>query len=129
MYLCAQPKSRPGRVHGHIAAAYHGYLLAIHNGRVIIIPKCLHQVIPGQIFIGGKYAVGIFPGNPHELGEACAGADEDGLKAFFVQKLVDGHRFPDNHVRLNLNPQLLDILHLMAHHACFRQTEFRDAVG
>ncbi len=49
----AQAQRRPDRVHGHIAAADDGDVVPADDGRVIFGEKIgLHQIGPGQIFIG-----------------------------------------------------------------------------
>ena len=128
MYLGAKTQSGSRGVHGHVASADHGDLLSAHDGRIGILAEGLHQVASGQILVGGEYTVGIFTGNPHEFGKSGSGADEHGGEALFVHKLVDGDRFSNDHVGLDLHAQRLHVLDLFFHNGFLGETEFGNAV-
>ena len=129
MYFSAETQGSPRGVHRHVSAAYHGHLLSAHDGRIGILAEGLHQIASGQIFIGGKYAVGIFPGDAHELGKARAGTDEYGRKALFLQKLVDGNGFAHDHVGFNLHAKGLHVFNFLLHHGFLGKTELGNPVN
>ena len=129
MYFSTKTKCCSCSIHCYVSAADNSYLLAVCDRCVVILAECLHQVISGQVLIRGKYAVGIFTRNTHELRKSGTRTDEDCLETFFIHQLVDCDRFSDNYVCLNLNAQLADILDLRLYNAALRKTELRNAVG
>ena len=115
-------------IHRHITAADYDCLFALRHGSCIILQSSLHQVASGQVLIGRKYTVGILSGNTHEHGKSGTGADEYGIKALFIQKLVHSHRLADDHICLNLYAQRLHILNLGPYNCVLGKTEFRNSV-
>ena len=128
MYLSAQTKCGPCRVHSHVSAAYDSNLLACHDGGVIRIIEGLHQIAPGQVLIGGEYAVGCLSRDSHEHRKSGAGTDEDCLEAFLFHQLVNGSRLADHYIGLKLHAQLFNFFNLFLHYLLFGKTEFRDPV-
>ena len=119
--LCAA-----GGVHCHIAAADNGYGLGDDDRRVAFAGVGLHQVDAGQIFIGGHDALESLALDVHEHGQACAGADKNGLVAHFKQ-LVHRQNLADDHIGHDLNAHGLQLFDLVGNDG-LGQTEFGNAV-
>ena len=128
MYLSAEAEGCTGRVHSHVSAADDCHLVALRDRGIVIFIKGLHQVISGQILVGGEYAAGGLARDSHELRKSRAGTDEYGVKAFLLHQLVDGDGLSYDHVGLNLHAQRFHILHLGKHDAVLGKTELRNAV-
>ena len=127
VYLAgAQTLGHAGRVHGHVAGAHNGDLVEALDGGVIVVPVGLHQVGAGEQLVGGIDAHQVLAGDVQELGQACAGANEDGLVAL-LKELVDGDGLAHNDIVLDLHAQGLQILDLSSHDL-LGQTELGDAV-
>ena len=75
---------------------------------------------------GGVDAFQRFAGNIHEIGQAGAGADEDGFIAL-IEKLVDGQGLADDDVGLDLNAQFPEGFHFPGHDG-LGKPELRNAV-
>ena len=129
MYLCSKTKRCSCSIHCYVSAAYNSYLFSCHNRGVIILTECLHQVVSGQILIGGKYAVGILTRNSHKFRKTCTGTDENSLKAFLIHQFINGYGLSDNHICLNGHTQLFHIFNLAADNGILRKTELRNTVG
>ncbi len=128
MYLRAETQCRSCRIHGYVSAAHDCYFFAACDRCIIRFVKGFHQIASGQVLIGGKYAVGIFSRNAHKHRKTCAGADKNGLKAFFLNKLIDGGRLSDDHIGLKLHAQLFHLFDLFCNHLLLRKTELRNPV-
>ena len=113
--LSAQALGAAGGVHGHVAAAHHGHLLAlqIHDGRIAVLPIGLHQVDTGQELIGGIHALQVLAGNMHEHGQTGAGADKHSLEAVLLHQLIDGDGTAHHGIGLNLYPHSLQAVHFL----------------
>ena len=123
----AQPQRRARRVHGHVAAADHGHLLAhAHGGVGLREGVGLHEVDAGQKFVGRVHAVEVLAGDALKARKPRAGADEHSVVAL-VEQFVQGDRAADHGVCLDLHAQRLDGGDLLAHQA-LGQAEFGDAV-
>ena len=125
--FCAQTLGAAGSIHGHIAAAAHGYGLAFGNGGLAVGQICLHQVGTGQVFIGAVHALQAFAGNAHKAGQACAGSNIHSLVAVFLHQLVNGQHLADHHVGFKIDTQSLQAVDLALHNG-LGQTEFGNAV-
>ena len=129
IHIGAQPLGAAGGIHSHIAAAYHGHLLAleIHNRRIGIGAVCLHQVNTGEELIGGIHALEILAGDVHEHGQARAGADKHSFKPVLLHKLVDGDGAAHHGVGFHLHAHGLQAVHFLLHNG-LGQTELGNAV-
>ena len=114
-------------VHGDVAAADYRHMLALADGRGSVGRIGFHQIGAGKEFIGGVNALEVFARDVHELGQACAGANEHSLKAVFLHQFVNGDGAADDDVGFNRNAQRLELIDLTLHNA-FGQTEFGNAV-
>ena len=128
MYLSTQTKCGSCSIHSHVTAAYHSYLLTMHDRCSGIGVKRLHQIASGQVFIGREYTVGILAGDTHELRKSCTGTDKYSLEALFVHQLIDGHGFTYHYVGFNMNTERFYIFDLFCHNAALGKTELRDTV-
>ena len=128
--LGAHSLGAAGGVHGDVAAADDGHVLAVHDGGLgtMVAAEALHQVDTGQILVGGENAHQALAGDAGEHGQAGAGADEDGLELLFLEQLVDGEDLADDHVGLDLDAHLLEIGNFGVDDL-LGQTELGDAVG
>ena len=113
--LGAQTKGSPCCVHGHVAAADDDSLFGLHDRGPGIVAESLHQVAPGEVFVGGEDTHGLLAGDVHELGKACAGTDKDGVKALFLHQGIYSGGLADDTVGLDLDTQCLDVLDLLLH--------------
>jgi len=92
----AEPEGGTDTVHGGVAAAENGDVFAVDDGRVVVLKIIgAHQVRPRQVFVGGINADQVLTGNAHEIGQAGAGADEDGIVTQ-LEQLVDRLDFADD---------------------------------
>ena len=66
-------------------------------------------------------------GNVHKLRESCAGADVDGVVAFFSDQFIDGDRATDDDVGLEFHSHFAHVVELFADDV-LGQAEFRDAI-
>ena len=130
VHVGAQALGAAGGVHSHVAAAYHGHLLAlqVHDGGVGIRAIGLHQVDAGQELVGGVNALQVLAGDVHEHGQARAGAHEHGLEAVLLHQLVDGDGAAHHGVGLHLHAHGLQAVHFLLDDA-LGQTELGDAVN
>src|SRR5579862_2586368 len=67
-------------------------------------------------------------GNIHELGQARAGADVDGVETLFSHEFIDGDGASDNYVGLELNAHFTHVIELFADDL-LGQAEFRDSIN
>ena len=129
MYLSAKAERCSGSIHSHVSAAYDSNLFPAHDRRFGIFAESLHQVASCQIFIGGKYTVGIFSGNSHEFGKSCSGTDKYCGKSFFRKKFVNSYRFSNNNVCLNSNSQRFYVLDFLLNHILLGKTELGNTIN
>ena len=122
-------KSRSGCVHGYVSAADDTDFLSDLDRCVIVITECLHQIISGQILVGGEDAQRALARDAHEHRQTGAGTDEDSFEAFLFHQLVDRDGFADDDVGLDLYTKPLDVLDLLVDNIDLRQTEFRNAIS
>ena len=129
VHIGPQALGAAGGVHGHVAAAHHGHLLAlqVHDGSVCALPVGLHQVDAGEELVGGVDALQVLAGDVHEHGQAGAGADEHGLELHLLHQLVDGDGPANHRVGLDLHAQVLQPVHFLLDDG-LGQTELGDAV-
>ena len=127
--LSAETKSSSGSVHRYVSAAYYSYLVSCCDRCVIIVAEGLHQVASCQVLVSGEYAVGVLSRNSHELRKSCTGTDKYGVEALFLHQLVDGNRFSNYYVCLNLYAQLSYVVNLRLNNAALRKTELWNTVG
>ena len=128
MGLSAEAEGSPCRVHSHVAAADDDSLFGLHDRSSGIGAERLHQIAPGEIFVGGEDAHGLLAGNVHKLGKAGAGTDEYGIVALFLHQGINGSGLADDAVCLDLDTKCLDILDLLLDDRFLGKTEFGDAV-
>ena len=86
----------------------------------------LHEIGPGQIFIGRVNPAEILPRDAQKLGKAGAQTQEHGV--IFLQQLVHGLDPSDHTVNLDLYSQPLHIIDLCLDNV-LGKTEFRNAVN
>ncbi len=67
------------------------------------------------------------PGTLRKRGRSGARGDEDGVEAFFLHELVDGHGLADDDVGLELNAAALQHVDLVANNV-FRQAKLGNAI-
>ena len=67
--LGTQTHGAAGSVHGHVAAAHNGHLLAGADGGLAGGQVSLHQVGAGQELVGGVHALQALAGDAHEAGQ------------------------------------------------------------
>ena len=125
--LGTQTQGAAGSVHGHIAAAHNGHLLAGADGGLAGGQVSLHQVGAGQELVGRVHALQALAGNAHEAGQTGTGAHEYGLVAVLAHELVDGQHLADDHVALEIDAHLLQAVDLLLDDG-LGQTELGDAV-
>ena len=88
--LGAQAQGGAGPVHGDVAAAEGGDILAFDDGRVTFGEGIgLHQVGAGQVFVGRIDADEMFAGDLQEDRQPGADAQEDGVEAL-LQEFIHG---------------------------------------
>jgi hypothetical protein len=92
-----------GGVHGGVATADDDGVLADVYGGLSVGLVGVHQVDAREEFIGGVNADQVFARHIEHVGQACAGAEEDGFIAFFVEKLVEGNAVADYDVGFELH--------------------------
>ena len=126
--LSAKTQSRSGRVHGNVSAAHDDRFFRSHDRCSGLIAERLHKIASCQIFIGREHAHCLLAGDSHELGKACAGADEYGLIALILHKIVDRSGFADDTVRLYFDTEGLDVLDLFLNYRILGKTELGNAV-
>ena len=125
--LGTQTQGAAGSVHGHVAAAHNGHLLAGADGGLAGGQVSLHQVGAGQELVGRVHALQALAGDAHEAGQTGTGANEHGLVAVLVHQLVDGQHLANDHVALKIHAHLLQAVDLLLHDG-LGQTELGDAV-
>ena len=74
-------------VHGRIAAAHHGHMLAEGNGRIALGIGGVHEVHAGQVFVARENARGVLAGNAHEVGQAGTRGHKHAGKALGLQEV------------------------------------------
>ena len=87
----------------------------------------LHQIDPGEVFVGGIDALEALARNPHEAGQARAASDEEGLIAH-LKELVHRQGFADDGIALDLNAQRAQAVNFLLHDL-LGQTKFGDAIA
>ena len=128
MHLCAKTQGCSRRIHRHVSAADNRNLLTLHDRRVGVFVKRLHQIASGQILVRREYAICILPGDSHEFRKSGTGTDKYGIKAFLADQLIDSDRFADDNVRLNLHAQCLYIFNFLGNNRLLRKTELRYSI-
>ena len=126
--LRAETERCSGRVHRHVPAADDHCLFGLHDRCPGIRAERFHQIASCQIFVGREDAHRLLARDMHELGQTCAGADEDGVKTFFLHQGVDRCGFADDAVCLYFDTEGLDVLHFLLDDRFLGQTELRNAV-
>jgi len=86
-----------------------------------------HEVVAGEVLVGGEDAVQVLAGNIHEPGEPRAGADEDRVVAVLLHELGDRPDLADDVVHLELDTELRQVVHLALHDR-LGETELGNAV-
>ena len=122
-----QAQGAAGGVHGNVAAADDGDLLADADGGLAGGQICLHQVGAGQELVGGVHTLQALAGDAHEAGQTGTGTHEDSLIAVLAHQLVDGQDLADDHVALEVHAHLLQAVDLLLDDG-LGQTELRNAV-
>jgi hypothetical protein len=123
----AHAQGGAGRVHGHVAGPEGGHILAFDQGRVVFREGVrLHQVGPGEIFVGRVNADQVLAGNVQEHGQPRPHSQEDRVEAL-LKELVHGIGAADDLIDQNLDSQLFQIVAFISHDL-FGQPKFRDAV-
>ena len=103
--LGAQPHRTPRRIHRHIAAADHRHLLAhLDRGGIPGIEVGLHEIGPGQEFIGGINHVEVFPGDLEKHRQPRPGGQINSIVAG-VEQLIQTEIDPDHRIELDLHTQ------------------------
>ena len=92
-----------------------------------MIGVCLHEIASCQEFVCGIHATEGFTRDTHKVGKSRTRADEYSFVSHFKQ-LVNGKRFADDDVCLNLNPQHFKRFHFFCNDL-FWQAEFGDSVN
>ena len=115
------------RVHRDVAAADDGSRLGVQDRGVVLFLVRLHEVDTGEVFIRGANALEGLARNVHEHRKACAGADEDGLKAELLKQLVDREHLADDHVGHDRDALRLELFDFVCDDR-LRQTELGDTV-
>jgi hypothetical protein len=87
----------------------------------------LHEVVPGEVLVGGEDAVQVLAGDVHEPGESRAGADKDRVVSVLLHELGDGADLADHVVHLEFDAELLQVLHFPLHDG-LGEAELGDAV-
>ncbi len=104
--LGTQTLGRAYGVHGDVAAAHHNGTPAHEDGRVRTLRiVCPHEVHAREELVGREYAVEVLSLDAHEARQACARADEYGVVALPVEKVVDRQRAAYDYVGLELDAQ------------------------
>ena len=126
--LCSKTFGGSHGIHCYVATSDHyGFLPKIY-GSVVFVIIGMHEICTRKELICRENPIKVFPFDAHESGQACSGADEDGVVSLLVEKVVDGHGASDDDVGLYLDAKPPDCFHLFGYDPPFGQTEFRDAV-
>ena len=126
--LRAEPEGHARGVHRDVAAAEHGDLLPVPEGRVRLAFEIrLHEVRARQVLVRREDAVQVLALDAHELREACARADEDGVEAVLLHQVTQLARVADDVVRVDRHADLPKPFDLVLDDG-LRETEFGDAV-
>ena len=88
----------------------------------------LHQVGPGQVFVGREDADQVFPRDVHKARQTGADPDIDGIVALFFEQFVQGDGAPHHGIALDLDAQPLQEVDLLGHDL-LGQTEFGNSVN
>ena len=128
MHLCAKAQGCSRCIHRHISAADNRNLLTLHDRRVGVFVKRLHQIASGQIFVRGEYTIRILPGDSHEFRQSGTGTDKYGIKALLADQLINGDRFTDDNVRLDFHAQCLYIFNFPGNNRLLGKTELRYSI-
>ena len=107
-----EPTRGPGGIHRGVSAADHEHLLAICLGQRggEVSPAPLHQIDPGEEFVGRHHVQQVLAGDVHEPRESGAGADEDVGKPG-VSQILQGGSLTDDEVEDKLSAQGSDPCH------------------
>ena len=82
--VCAQTHGRPGRIHGHIATPKDNHVFALGDGGIIFRKKVgLHEIGPGEVFVGRVNSNKVFSGNVQKTREPRSYTDENSVIAIF----------------------------------------------
>ena len=81
MYLRAKSLCSSRSIHSNVTAADNDNFLACFDRCIILIFKCLHQVVSGQELICRKYAHCLLARNTHKSWKSGTGTDKYGLKS------------------------------------------------
>ena len=88
----------------------------------------MHQVGAGQELIGREDAIQILPLDTHEAGQTGSRTDKHGIESLAVEKVVDSHGAPYDHICLYFHSETAHILYLTGHDILLGETELGDAV-
>ena len=116
-------------VHRNVSTADNRNFLSSCNRCVVILPVCFHQIVSGQVLVCREHAVCLFARDSHKHRETCAGTDEDCLISLFLHQFINGDRFSDNYICLNIYAERFDILDFSGNNLVFRKTEFRNSIA
>ena len=129
MYFSTKTKCCSCSIHCYVSAADNSYLLAVCDRCVVILAECLHQVVSGQVFICREYAFCSLTRDTHKHRKTGTGTDEDRLKSFLIEQLVDGDGFADNDVGFDLYAERFYVLYFFCNNIKLRKTELRNTVN
>ena len=123
-----EPEGGSCSIHGNIAASNDAaFPSGMDRGQVVLAER-LHEIVPGEEFVGGKDSVEVLTRDAHESWQAGSCAHENSLETFIVHQTVDCHRTSDDHIRLYLDSESLDLVDLALEDSVLRETELRDAI-
>ena len=126
--LGAEALGAAGGVHGHIAAADNGGAFPHFNGGIGMRKVIsFHQIGAGQKLIGAVYAVEVFSGDLHEIGQTGTAADVDGVETVIGLQLIQRQHFADDHIALDVHALIFQGFDLFFHQL-FGEAELGDAV-
>jgi hypothetical protein len=110
--LSAEPLADAGGVHRGIAGADHGDAPPERQGCVVGGIARAHHVAAGKQLVRRQHVVEGVPWDPHELGIARAGADEDGMEPQLADHLLDCEQPPDERVAFEFHSELAQVVDL-----------------
>ena len=122
----AHAQGGAGGVHGHVAGAEHGHMLAEVGGGVLFGEGIgAAQVHAGQVFVGGEHPHQVLAGHAQEDRQTGAHADED--RVIFLAQFVHGEGAAAHAVEVEVHTGTAQAVHFGGHHV-LGQTEGGDAV-
>ena len=123
----AHAQGGTGRVHGHVARAKHGNVLA-GVGRGVLCGKVVSaaKVDAGEVFVGRKHAHEVLAGYAQKDGQASAHADEHGV--VFLAQVGNINGAATHGIEVEVHPCLTQAVDFGSNHI-LGQTEGGDAVN